>query len=162
MGYYGFGEDRAVRTTGLLLFALSCLAAAAQDCPPAKVKVTVLVILASEVGETVHPQLTAIAAEVRIKNPKLKNFDLKSMEGKSMAKDEKAEFTTVDGKKVKVVLKQCADKNNRVCLAVTAPDQGEIVYESACGKFLPIVTRYQTKNNERLILAISVKPCNGK
>jgi hypothetical protein len=70
-------------------------------------------------------------------------------------------FELVDGKTVTVVVKQSADKENRVGVAVTAPDQGEIVYRTVCGKFLPIVSRYQTKAGERLILAVRVQPCNG-
>lgn len=154
---------RLCQLVGCLVLA-TCPAgtAKAQDCPMAKVKVTLVVILASEEGDTVDKRLKAIAAELRIKNPKLTSFQLKSMEDKSMAKEEKAEFVTVDSKKVKVQVKQCANKNNKVCLAVTVPDQGEIVYESTCGKFLPIVTGYLTANNERLILAIRVQPCKGE
>lgn len=135
--------------------------ARAQDTPP-KVKVTLVVILASEKGNVIDKALTAIAEEVQAISPNLKSFKIKTMECKSMAKDEKAELTTVEGQKVQFVLRQCANKNSKVCLAVTAPDQGEIVYESACGKFLPIITRYETKNRERLILAIRVMPCKSE
>jgi hypothetical protein len=47
-------------------------------------------------------------------------------------------------------------------LAVTPPLQGEIVYGCACGKFLPIITRFQTRDGERLILAVRVEPCHRK
>ena len=32
-----------------------------------------------------------------------------------------------------------------------------IVYDSTCNKYFPIVTRYQTNNNDRLIIAIMVE-----
>ena len=137
---------------------------AAQAQPPEakKIKVTIVVILASETGSEVDPQLKGVAEEVRKLNPKLTSFKLKSHETKSLAPDDKASFKLVDDKTVIVVVKHGADSENRVGLAVTAPGQGEIVYRCACGKYLPILTRCQTKSNERLILAIRVQPCNGK
>jgi hypothetical protein len=133
--------------------------ASAQPCQSKKVKVTLVVILASEEGSHVDKNLKAIAAEVQIKNPFLKSFKIKSMATRSLAADEKTVIALVDDKSVAITVKHCADKEKRVCLAVTAPDQGELVYRSVCEKFLPIVTRYQTRNNERLILAIRVQPC---
>ena len=146
----------------LLLTGFAGNLARAQEDPPPKVKVTLVVILASEKGKNIDKALTAIAEEVQAINPNFTSFKLKSMECKSMAKDEKAELKTVEGQKVQFVLRECANKKSKVCLAVTAPDQGEIVYESICGKFLPIITRYETKNQERLILAIRVMPCKGE
>jgi hypothetical protein len=129
-------------------------------CPPEKVKVTVVVILASEEGKTIDKQLKLIAQEVQEKNPSLKSFKLERMTDKSLKPDEKAAFTLVDGKSAQILVKHGADANNKVSLAITVPDQGEIVYKTVCGKFLPIVTRYQTKSKERLIVAIRVQPCN--
>jgi len=127
-----------------------------------KVKVTIIVILASEGKPEVDKRLEKIAPEIQRRNPNLKRFQLKSINCRSLAVDEKASFSLVDDKKARVIVKQSADKNNRVGLAITAPDQGEIVYRTVCGKFLPIVTRYQTKMKERLILAVRVQPCNGE
>ena len=126
-----------------------------------KVKVTVAVILACSGKEHVDPQLAKVAKEIRKGDKCLTCFKLKSTKCRSLAVDEKGVFKLVDGKTVTVVVKQVADKENRIVVAVTAPDQGEIVYRSACGKFLPIICRYHTKANERLILAVSVQPCNG-
>ncbi len=135
---------------------------AQNPCPGKKVKVTMVVILASEEGRFVDKKLTAIAEEVRLKYPNLKSFKLKSMATESLAAEEKFHFPLVENRKALVILKHCADKENRVSLAVTAPDQGEIVYRSVCGKYLPIVTRYQTQNKELLILAIRVQPCKDE
>jgi hypothetical protein len=131
-------------------------------CPNEKVKVTLVVIFASEEGDTVDKRLQDIAQEVRKMNPNLKSFRLKTMNSKSLSADEKASFPIVEDKAAQIIVKHGADKENRVSLAVTAPDQGEIVYRTVCGKFLPIVTRYHTKSKERLILAIRVQPCNGE
>jgi hypothetical protein len=127
-----------------------------------KVKVTVVVILACQSKEHVDPQLKWIAQEVRKRDKTLTCFRLKSTKCQSLAVEEKGVFKLVDDKTATVVVKQCVDKENRIGVAVTAPDQGEIVYRTVCGKFLPIVSRYQTKANERLILAVRVQPCNGK
>ena len=42
-------------------------------------------------------------------------------------------------------MNHCMDKDSKVCLAVTAPLQNEVVYKTVCGKFLLIATGYQTK-----------------
>jgi hypothetical protein len=132
-----------------------------QDKSADKVKITMVVILASEEGNFVDKRLKAIAEEIQKLNPQLKSFHLKSMTTKSLAPEEKASFPLVDDRSALLVVKHGADKENRVGVAVTAPNQGEIEYRTVCGKFLPIVTRYQTKARERLILAIRVQPCQG-
>jgi hypothetical protein len=148
--------------TRLAAVTILVLAAAhAGACPNEKVKVTLVVILATEEGDFVDKRLEDIAREVRKMNPNLKSFRLKTMTNKTLSADEKTSFPMVEDKAAQIIVKHGADKDNRVSLAVTAPDQGEIVYRTVCGKFLPIVTRYQTKSKERLILAIRVQPCNG-
>lgn len=148
----------SVFAVGILLVASAW---AQNPCSNEPVKVTVVVILATEEGNHIDKKLTAIAEEVRMKNPTLKSFYLKSMAAKSLSPGEKVSFPSVDNKSVLVMVKHGADKDNRVGLAVTAPNQGEIVYTTSCGKFLPIVTRYQTSKRERLILAVRVQPCKG-
>lgn len=125
----------------------------------ARCNVTILVILATERGDFIDPLLKDFAKEVQVKYPHLKSFKIKTMIKKSLSQDEKSDIKLVDDKSAQIVVKHGADKSNKISLAITAPDQGEIVYRTVCGKFLPIVTRYQTKAKERLILAIDVKPC---
>ncbi len=110
-----------------------------------KVQVTVVVIRASDRDDGVDPLLKCIAEEVQKHNPSLRSFSLASMGCKSLAVDEKTSFPLVEGRKADVVVHTCADKHNRVCLAITPPLQREIAYRTVCGKFLPIVTRYQTR-----------------
>jgi hypothetical protein len=125
-----------------------------------KIKVTLVVILADDGKEEVHPHLILIAKEIRKKDPKLTRFKLKSMECRPLAVEEKASFELVDQKIARVIVKRAADENNRVELAIKAPGQVGFVYQSVCGKFLPIITPYQTKSGERLILAVRVQPCH--
>ena len=142
------------------LMGMLAMAAHLTACPEEKVKVTVVVILATESGDFVDKRLKEFAKEVQVKYPTYKSFKIKKMTNKSLAPEEKAVFKLVDDVTAQIVVKHGADKQNRVSLAVTAPEQGEIVYRTVCGKFLPIVTRYQTKSKELLMLAIEVKPCN--
>ena len=127
-----------------------------------KVKVTLVVILASEEGNTIDPRLKAIAEEVQKENPKFKSFQLKTMTSKSLLPGAPESFPCIDDKAAQITVKHAADKNNKVSLAIVPPDQGEIIYRTVCGKFLPIVTRCKTKSNERLILAVRVQPCLGE
>ncbi|MCI0641881.1 MAG: hypothetical protein L0Y72_11195 [Gemmataceae bacterium] len=128
-------------------------------CSGQKVKVTVVCILAKEEPGHIDKKLVDIAKEVQLKNPSLKSFYLKNMEMRSLAPDEKGFFPLVNKKSALVIVKHGADKYNKVGLVIHPPDQGEILCASACGKFLPIVTRYETKDKQRLILAIRVQPC---
>jgi hypothetical protein len=141
---------------------MPCMLAPAPAQGPKHVKVTVVTILATDRNNDVDPRLKGIADEVRKMNPQLKGFKLVTMASKSLAVNEITTFPLVEKQVAQVVIRHGADMNNRVSLAVTPPRQGEIVYRSACGKFLPIVTRYQTMRQERLIVAVRVQPCNGK
>jgi len=145
------------------LMSLACFAEAC-DCHDEKdpVKVTLVVILASEVGNKIDPKLKAIAEEVQKKEPQLKNFTVKSMKITSAKPGEKFSMPVCDEKKVEMLIKHGADKKNCISLSLFAPSMGEIEYKTVCGKFLPIVTPCKTKNNERIILAICVQPCCGE
>jgi hypothetical protein len=150
----------------LLMGVLSAFTTMAYACPchdeNDPVKVTLVVILASEEGNTIDPQLKAIAAEVQKMNPSLKSFTLKSMQSKSIKPGEKVSLPLVESKKLDMQVKHGANKDNRISLSIFVPSMGEIEYQTVCGKFLPIVTRCKTKEGERLILAIRVQPCRGE
>jgi hypothetical protein len=136
------------RSAGRLLgplAALAVLAGPAAAQPGKKIKVTVVVILASERSDFVDPRLKCIGDEVRKQNPSLRGFTLYSMACRSVAADEKVALPLVEGVTADVVVHCCADQNKRVTLAVTPPLQGEILYRTVCGKFLPIITRFQTQ-----------------
>ena len=149
----------------MLVGLLASLTAMAHACPchdeKDPVKVTLVVILASEEGNTIDPKLKAIAQEVQKLNPNLKSFTLKHMESKSIKPGEKVSLPLVEGRKLDMVIKHGADKDNRVSLCLFIPSMGELEYQTVCGKFLTIVTRCKTKAGERLILAVRVQPCRG-
>jgi hypothetical protein len=123
---------------------LTGLPGPAAQQPGKRVKVTVVVILASERCAWVDPRLKCVAEEVRKHDAALCGFRLLSMACQSLPVEERASFPLVEGTAAEVVVHCCGDKHNRVTLAVTPPRGGEIRYRTVCGKFLPIVTRYQT------------------
>ena len=146
-----------------LLVVLACAwpQVAADDDPPAdkKIKVTVVVVLASERGNDVDKELQCLADAVRVKYPALKSFRIESMKCQDVAENESVTFRLPEKQKAEVVVHCAADHKKKVCMAVVAPTLGEIEYGTVCGKFLPIVTRYYTSKNERIVLAVRVQPC---
>jgi hypothetical protein len=137
---------------GMLMGTASCWRAE-------EVKVTIAVILATEHNKVVDRELKCIAEEVQKLYPDLSSFHLEEITCKSLPVGRSEKFTLIDDKEATVMVRHAADSKNRVGLTVKAPLQGEIQYTTCCGKFLPIVTRYQTKDKETLILAIRVQPC---
>lgn len=155
-----------LRIVGFLLVGcvVASLAAASERCWPDEkdpVKVTLVVILASEKGDKVDKRLKGLAIEVQKLHPHLKSFYYKSEEVKSLKPNETAALACVEKQVVEMTIKHGADKDNRVSLKVKPPSMSSLDYQSVCGKFLPIVTPYKTKKGETLILAIRVQPCRG-
>lgn len=128
----------------------------AGDAPPQKLKVTLVSILASEEGSTIDRRLEQIADEVQKRFPALKSFKIQSLTTRELAVRDRSKFELIDGKSAEVMIKHGVD-GDRVSVAVTAPGQKEIVYRTVCGKFVPIMTEYQTPGRERLILSLRVE-----
>lgn len=150
----------------LTAWAILALSAGMTDKHPAEaaknVRVSVVVIVASEKDRTVDPKLRCIADEVRKIYPRLKGFKLAKMVCKSIPVNTRETFPLIDDQKAVIVIERGADKDNRVQVRVDPPLLGEITYSTPCGKFLPIVTRYRPNKHELLLLAVRVQPCNGK
>lgn len=150
---------------GLGMLALLCAAPfllAWDNTPNRKVRVSVIVILASETDDHVDKRLECIAREVRKMYPNLKGFRLGKMACKSLKIGDVSSFELTDDQKTSVTIQKAADKMDRIRLKINPPQMGEIIYSTPCGKFLPIMTPYRTKANEVLMIAIRVQPCNGK
>jgi hypothetical protein len=147
-----------------LFCLLAAFAAAPLGAPGAaeKVEVSVVAVLASDQSDKVDPKLTSVAKKVREVDPKLTAFRVGRLEAKPMAVGDAAEFTLVGDQKAMVTVVRGADKDEWVQLKVTPPEMGEITYDTACGKFFPIITAHRTASGEVLILAVRVGPCNGK
>ncbi len=148
-----------------VLLCTGCVAPTAPPCdaPPDKVKVSMIVILASEANTKVDPRLTCIAAELKKKHPKLVGFQLAGKcSCKSLTIGTKESFDLIANETAAVTVEQGADEDNFVQLKVEPPHLGEITYRTVCGKFLPIVTPVRVKDGSLVIIAVRVQPCNGK
>lgn len=152
---------RAIRSLGGGLVLLALLAAAPPKVEKAKetVHVSVIAILATERNNTIDPRLACIAREVSRNHKKLTGFQLATTARKPLTVGVAEQFELVSGQKVGVTVKETADESNRVQVKVAPPMMGEITYDTCCGKFLPIVTPFRTKNNDLLIIAVRVQPC---
>jgi hypothetical protein len=111
-------------------WALAC----GDEKAPKRVRISVVVILASEKGNKIDKKLDVGKAD---------KFDL------------------VEDQTTSILIQKAADKMDRICLKVGPPMMGEITYSTPCGKFLPILTPYRTKKDQVVIVAIRVQPCNG-
>ena len=145
-------------------------AAQCDDWPDEKdpVKITLVVVLAREKGEKgdkIDKNLKMLAAEVQKTHPHLKDFTFKTQEARSVKPNEKTTMLCVENQMVEMLVKHGADKDNRVSLQVKPPEMSPLEYQSVCGKYLPIVTRYKTKKGDTLIGCHAVDPelfqCRG-
>lgn len=151
-----------------------CLAAALLGLPAAgrvtlaeERNVTVVAVLATDQNAVIDPKVQGIAEEVKKLEPGLTGFRLVRTTNKPVGVGRKESFPLVDAEMLAVQLLQIEppkekDKDERVRLAVKAPLTGEITYTTCCSKYFPILTRYLTKENERLIVAVMVKPSAKK
>jgi hypothetical protein len=127
-----------------------------------RVRITVVTILASENGTQVDEKIECIAREVQKVNAKLTNFRRGITHSKSIEVGAREEFQLIDNEKVVVTAESGRDADGRVALRVQPTSLGEIRYVTTCGKCFPIITRYTTKDKERLIIAVMVQACNKK
>jgi galactokinase len=129
----------------------SSTAASAQD-----VRVTVMAIHATERNKDVDDDLRDIAEKVQKAEPKLTGFRKGRMTSLTLGIGAKETFELVDDESATVTVVEIS-KKDKVKLTVKPPAVGAITYTTAPDKFFPIVTRYETKNKERLIVAIMVE-----
>jgi hypothetical protein len=150
-----------VRVIAALSFVLALAAAPAED-EKESVEVSVIAILATERNEKVDPKLACIARQVRKTQKELTGFQLATVTQQSLVVGVKSVFEVVDHQKVGVTVQHGADEKNRVQVKLAPPGMGEITYDTCCGKFLPVVTPFRTKDKELLIIAVCVRPCHEK
>jgi hypothetical protein len=147
----------------LVLAALPA-AAARQPCgdDDDEVRVSVVAVLANDRDDKVDKRLECIAREVQKLDPTLTGFAVGKMTCTPVEVGQTGKFRLVDDEAVSITVESRCGKDGRVRLKVAPPTLGEITYTTSCGKFLPIVTRYRTKKDELLIVAIRVQPCAGE
>ena len=119
------------------------------------VRVTVVSVLATAKNNRVDKNCECIAKEAQKLDPTLTGFRLGRMTKKGVTVGQRESFPLVEEEAATVVVEQAGMKMR---LTVKAPTLGDISYTTCCGKFFPIMTRYQTKDGERLIIAVMVEP----
>src|SRR5262245_27963458 len=129
---------------------------------PEKVRVSVVVILATDTNNHIDRRAAPIAREVQKIDPKLTGFRIASVIRKYLPVSAKETFPLLDNEFVEVTVEHGPDKEKRVGLRVKASGVGEITYKTPCGPCFPIVTPYQTKDKERLIVAVLAWPNTRK
>jgi hypothetical protein len=141
-----------------LLFATPAVTAADD-----KVTVSVVTILATDKSDKIDKKLTWIASEVQKLNSKLTGFHSPKEEMREeIPLNSPKKFELVEDQVVVIDVERGADKDNKNLIKVQPPTLGEIKYYTSCGKFVPIITEYKTKNGELLIIAVRVQPCKEK
>jgi hypothetical protein len=123
------------------------------------VRVTVVVVLASSQDTGVDKKLAELAKEVQKRDSTLIGFRLKATEAKSIPIGDGHSFELVDKQVLRVRVEQARDAEGRINLTIKPPGLDKITYHCTCGKFFPVVTPYQTKAGEILIIAVMAKPC---
>jgi hypothetical protein len=150
-----------LRRPGLIaLAALWAAGVAARAEEP--VKVTVVTVLASDQHAKIDPKLQDLAREVQKKDPTLTGFKVGRVTSLPLKVGQKETFPLTDDASVEVTVLKPEGKEQKPRLAIKTPQVGEVVYETCCGKFFPIFTRYRTDKQEQVIMAVMVKPCPKK
>jgi hypothetical protein len=146
-----------------LLGLMALVVLAAEPAEPApEVTVSVLAILATDQNNKVDKRVECIAREVQKIDPKLTGFQVHKMMCQPVALGGKVSIPVIDDQSVTVTVDRPVLKEKGFQLKVEPPTLGEITYETCCGKFLPVITRYQTKDKQLLIIAVRVQACPGK
>lgn len=129
-------------------------------CPTDEpVRVTVVVVLATDQNTTVDPKLVDLAKEVQKRDETLTGFKIKAAEAKSIPIGDGYTFELLDKEVLRVRVERSRDADGRINLSIKPPGLEKITYHCTCGKFFPVVTPYQTKEGEVLIIAVMAKPC---
>jgi hypothetical protein len=123
------------------------------------VRVTVVVVLATEANDKVDPALVELAKAVRQHNKDLTGFRVYVTEEKSIAVGDSATFALIEKQELRVTVTRAKGVDGRVALALKAPEVEKVTIRCVCDKFFPIATPYRTKKGEVLIVAVMGKPC---
>jgi hypothetical protein len=143
----------------VLLAGLCSSPARADD---GKIQVTVISILATDKNTEIDEKLKDIAKEIQKKEPTLTGFKVERITIKPVKIGEKESFNVFDEKTVVVVTLEKNEKDGTVSLTIKPPTVGEITYTCCCGKYFPVITRFQTADKSRLIVAVMARPCPMK
>ncbi|MDY3552620.1 hypothetical protein R5W24_001706 [Gemmata sp. JC717] len=126
------------------------------------VRVTVVIVLATNQNAVVDAKLKDLAKEVQKRDPKLTGFKLVATECKSIPVGGAEVITLTDKQELKIQVDKAKDANGRISMTLNPPAMDSVTYACACDKFFPVVTPHRTKAGEQLIIAVMAKPCTLK
>ncbi|MBA4063605.1 MAG: hypothetical protein C0501_07810 [Isosphaera sp.] len=125
------------------------------------VRVTVVVVLATDADAKVDPKLVDLARQVQKRDDKLTGFVIHATEAKSVAVGGSHTFALVEKQELKVTVARAKDADGRVSLTIKPPGLENVTYGCVCDKFFPVVTPHRTKDGKVLIVAVMAKPCTA-
>jgi hypothetical protein len=146
----------------LLVCAAPLVLACGPKKPGRRVRVTVIVILASETDTRVDKKLECIAKQVRKMDSRFKGFRMEDLAWRSLPLGKAETFPLVEGQTTTITVQKARDKMDLIQLAVGPPMMGQITYSTPCDKFLTIFTPVRTKKGEQVFIAVRVQPCSKK
>jgi hypothetical protein len=122
------------------------------------VRVTVVAIHATDRDKVVDEDLRAIADKVQKSNPQLTGFRKGRITALKLGVGGKEEaFPLADNESVTVKVDDIIRDKKLVQVTANPPTLKAITYTAPFAKFFPIVTGYETRAKERLIVAIMVE-----
>src|ERR1051326_1547960 len=140
------------RAAATCVIGLALLAVAPAHADDTRIKVTVVAILASSKHDKVDDRLKELAPALKKKDASWTGFEVERTSTASLKVGDKKSFKLVDDTEVTVEIKS-RDESGVVSLQLKPPTLGDVDYSCCCEKFFPIVTRYDTKSDKRLIIA---------
>jgi hypothetical protein len=142
-----------------LLLAVVQISAEPPTVPaPEDVKVSVVAILAHNRDKTIDPRLKCIAEEVS-KGAPFTGFQMGKMTCMDVRVGVREKFELVDDEVAFLTVDRASKKDKLIQIKLTPPRMGDVTYETTCGGFFMIITKYRTKKDETLIVAVRVRPC---
>jgi hypothetical protein len=126
------------------------------------IKVTIVAVLASSRHQRIDPRLKELAVELKKKNPKWTGFEVERTLCESIKIGAKATVKIMDDYRVTVTIKGRDPDTGCVSFIVKPDTLDEFAYTCCCHKFFPVITRYDTKDKDRLVIAFMAKPCMKK
>ncbi len=125
-------------------------------------RVSVLVILATDKNDKIDPKIECIVKEVQKHDSKLTGFRIANLTTKSLPIGGKEDFNLCTEQCLHVIVEKKGDDEGRFQMKITPPHMGEITYTTTCGKYFPVMTAYRNKDGELLIIGVRIQPCDGR
>jgi hypothetical protein len=145
-----------------VLFFVPCLFGPPEPARPANsVRISVVVILANGRNNKVDASLATLAQEVQQNvDPKLTSFHVHRWTCENLTLGVRRSIPLIEDQVLLVTVDSTPDKDGFVHLRLQPPLVDEVPLCAQCGRFLPIVTRYRTRDGDQLLVALRVQSCN--